>query len=95
MDIIAGLGLIASPFIITGLTSLIKKLADMKLHLGSTQRVLILRTVVTVLSFIAVIVTSLINGTEVDSSVISQFADAIVLAIGATGVYYWNKYKNR
>lgn len=91
MDILSGIALIASPFLITFITNVVKK-AKAK-DWSNPVRVTTLRAIVAVLSFGAVVGSSLINGTEVETSAISQFSDTIVMFVASTGLYFWQNRK--
>lgn len=90
MEILSAVTLIASPFIITLLTNLVKKIEKINL---AENRTFLLRFIAATLSFAAVIVSALMNHTQVDPSIIQTFAEAIIVFIGSTGIYFWNKYR--
>lgn len=91
MEIVSSIVLVASPFAITALTNLVKKIKAVEW--SNPVRRTALRTIVAVLSLCVAVGTSIIDGTEVDTSIIAQTSEAIVLFVASTGLYFWQKRK--
>lgn len=90
MEIIATIGLLVSPVIIRYLTEGLKMLRNVQL---SENRVFILRFFVALMSLGVSVGNSLLNGSDFDTTIIDQFAQAVLIFLSSTGLYYWQKYK--
>lgn len=87
-EIISSVLLLASPWIIKGLTNFVKKIQSVQI---SNNKVFILRFVVAILSFSTVVATAWISGTDVSADMISSFAETVIVFLGATGAYFFEK----
>jgi hypothetical protein len=90
METISVLVLGASPFIVTWVVNVIKKLravADWSNPLRQT----ILRALVAVLALGGAIATSLLSGNEPEVLVVTELVNAVLIGIAATGLYFWKK----
>jgi hypothetical protein len=90
MEIISAIVLVLSPVVVMGITQLVKSFRAVD-KIPADLRAPLLRAVVLVFSLGATVAKSLIDGTEVDTSVIQQVAEAIVLFLATTGTYMWAK----
>jgi len=91
MEIIPVLLLAIAPFIIKGITSAVKKIQSIRY---SSSKTMILRFFVAVLSLVTAIGISIVNGTELDGSVIPTFVDAFLVFLSATAVYFLQDKKD-
>lgn len=91
MEIISSILLAISPFLVSGLTQLLKPSEGTKL---AGYRAALLRFGVALLSFASVVGTSFLSSQKVEAISVETFAQAFVVFIGATGTYFWAKYKN-
>lgn len=90
MEIISSLLLAISPFVVSGITQLVK---FTETAMSGGFRTTIIRFGVALLSFGTVIGTASLNNSAVDMVSIETFTQAFLVFIGATGVYFWNKYR--
>ena len=90
MEIISAVLLALSPWIIKAITNLVKKAQTVKFSGG---KVTIIRFVVAVLSFLTALGTSVLSGEELDGNVISTLAESLIVFLGATGAYFFEKLK--
>lgn len=77
-----------SPFVVSGIVALIKKVSYIQF---SDYAKVVLRLLVAVLSLLSVVVTGLITGSDIDLVSIQAFAEALLTFLGATGVYLLTK----
>jgi len=82
--------LLLSPFVVALLTSGVKKIGASNI-LSNGSRKPILRFVVALFSFLSVVGSSVLSGGEVDPMDIQSFADALLVFLGSTGVYFFAK----
>lgn len=80
--------LLASPLVVTGLTQVIKKAQAIDL---SQNRVLLIRLVVAVLAVLSSVLSSIIGEGSVDETVVHTLLEAIVIYLGAHGVYFFRQ----
>jgi len=91
MEIISVLLLAVAPFIIKGITSIVKKMQSIRY---SDSKKTILRLVVAGLSLATAHGISIVNGTELDGNVIPTFVDAFLVFLSATAVYFLQDKKD-
>ena len=92
MEIIISQILLAiSPVLVSALTSVLKPAKDI-VFLG--YRNTVLRFLVALLSFGAIVGTSFLAEKEVDTVSIETFVQTFLVFIGATGTHFWFKYKD-
>lgn len=90
MEIIAAVLAAASPVLVTALTAAIKKLRTIQY---TEYRKTVLRFIVALLSAGAAVGTALLNDAPVADEVLTGTAQAVLTYIGATGTYFWDKYR--
>lgn len=88
MEIIASVLLVASPWIIKGLTNVAKKVSLIRF---ADNKIFIVRIVVALLSFVVAIGHSVLSGEPVSQDVIGTFSESIIIFLGATGAYFFEK----
>lgn len=91
MEILSQILLAISPFLVAGITQLVKPSSTLVL---AGYRNTVLRFGVAILSFAAVVGTSFLNHQTVDATAVTTFVDTFLVFIGATGTYFWAKYRN-
>jgi hypothetical protein len=92
MELLSAILLVLSPWIVKGITNLVKKI-DLVRFLNSASKTYILRFVVAILAFVAAWGTSALNGTPLDGNVIQTLAEAVIVFLGSTGAYFFEKLK--
>lgn len=90
MEIIQALLLAISPFLVTGITALVKPSQSVVLY---GYRTTVLRFGVALLSFGAVVGTAFLTNQPVDTTSVSTFVDTFLVFMTATGTYFWAKYR--
>lgn len=90
MEIISQILLAISPVLVSAVTALVK---PTKTIISSGYRSVAIRFGVVLLSFGAVVGTAFLSGQEVDVMSIDTFVQGILVFIGATGTYFWSKYR--
>jgi hypothetical protein len=78
--------LAVAPFVVTWLTQIIKEVQSIKL---SAQRVVIIRIIASVLSFLAVILGGWASGETIDPSIVTTFVETTGVLIVSQVVYYF------
>lgn len=91
MEILSAILLAISPVLVSGITQVVKP--PKILFSDGSFRTTALRFGVALLSFGAVVGTAWLGGQEVDSISVQTFVDAVLVFIGATGIYFWAKFK--
>lgn len=81
--------LAVSPIIVTGLTNITKKIKA--IDLSGEYKKSIVRFLVGLFSFLAVVASSLLTGEDVDVTSIQTASEVIVTFLAATGVYFFAK----
>ena len=89
MEILQALLLAISPFLVTGITSLLKP-SQYVVFYG--YRSAVLRFGVALLSFGAVVGTAFLSNQPVDATSVSTLVDTFLVFMTATGTYFWAKY---
>lgn len=91
MEIISQILLAISPFLVSGLSQLLKPSREL---FSNGFRRTVLRFGVALLSFGAITGTAVLAGSEVDMLSIETFVQTALVFVGATGTYFWTKYRN-
>lgn len=91
MEIISQILLAISPFLVAGITQLVKPSSTVVLF---GFRNTVLRFGVALLSFASVAGTAFLSNSQVDTVSVQTFVQAFLVFIGATGTFFWGKYKN-
>lgn len=89
-ELIAQLLLAISPVLVSALTALVKPSQTVKF---GGYRTTVLRFGVAALSFGAVVGTAFLGNSQVELVSIETFVQAFLVFIGATGMYFWAKYR--
>ncbi len=84
--------LLLSPFVVSIITSGVKRLRASKV-LTRNKRKVVLRFVVAFLSFAAVVGGSILSGNAVDPVAIETFAETLMVLLSSTGLYFFAKKK--
>lgn len=90
MELLSQILLAISPVLVTWLTNLVK---PSKTTVIGGYRATVLRFGVAFLSFGAVVGTAFLANQQVDVVSIETFVQAILVFFGASGIYFWNKYR--
>ena len=90
MEIISQILLAISPVLVSVITTLVKPSKTMFLN---GYRSTFIRFGVALLSFGAVVGTAFLGNQEVDAVSVETVVQAILVFIGATGAYFWAKYR--
>lgn len=83
--------LLASPFVVAGITWLVKQHALFDNLLAEPYRTYGLRLVVALCSFGSVVGSAALSGQPIDPASIQTLATAILTFLGATGTYFFFK----
>lgn len=82
-----------SPFAVRYITSFVKNVADRFARIPEGVRVSMLRLLVAVFSFLAVVAKSAITNGEIDPASIHTLVDTIVTFFAASGIYLIGKVR--
>lgn len=88
MEIFSALLLAVSPWIIKAITNFIKKFETIRV---SENKTFILRFVVAALAFLTAWATAFMNGIAIDANIVQTLAESVVVFLGATGAYFFQK----
>lgn len=90
MELLSQLLLAISPVLVSWLTNLVKPSKDVVI--GGFRKT-VLRFGVAFLSFGAVVGTAFLANQQVEAVSIETFVQALLVFLGASGIYFWQKYK--
>lgn len=90
MELLSQILLAISPVLVSLVTNLVK---PSKTVIVGGFRKTVLRFGVAILSFGAVVCTAFLSNQQVDAVSIDTFVQAVLVFLGASGIYFWNKYR--
>lgn len=91
MEIISQILLAISPVLVSAITTLVKP--SKTFVVSSGYRSTVIRFGVALLSFSAVVGTAFLGNQEVEFASVDTFVQAVLVFIGASGTYFWAKYR--